>query len=163
MTGMVKGSVIYPGTFDPITLGHIDVIERGLKLFDHLIVAVAGSSAKGTLFTVEERVEMIQGVVGEHRNLAIESFDGLLVDYVARREINAVLRGLRAVSDFEYEFQMALTNRKINEKVETIFMMTADRYSYISSRFIKEISRLGGSVDYFVPENVAMRLREKRK
>ncbi|MFQ5586491.1 MAG: pantetheine-phosphate adenylyltransferase [Thermodesulfobacteriota bacterium] len=160
---MVKGSVIYPGTFDPITLGHIDVIERGLKLFDHLIVAVAGSSAKGTLFTVEERVEMIQGVVGEHRNLAIESFDGLLVDYVARREINAVLRGLRAVSDFEYEFQMALTNRKINEKVETIFMMTADRYSYISSRFIKEISRLGGSVDYFVPENVAMRLREKRK
>ena len=154
---------IYPGTFDPITLGHIDVIERGRKLFDKLIVSVAGSSAKGTLFTVEERVEMIRDAVGESQNLAIESFDGLLVDYVNKRGVNAVLRGLRAVSDFEYEFQMALINRKINEEVETIFMMTADRYSYISSRFIKEIARLGGSVDCFVPENVAKRLKEEHR
>ncbi|NOS35425.1 MAG: pantetheine-phosphate adenylyltransferase [Deltaproteobacteria bacterium] len=159
---MKKDSVIiYPGTFDPITLGHIDVIKRGRKLFDKLIVAVVGSSAKGTLFTVEERVEMIRDAVGESRNLVIESFDGLLVDYVNKRGVNAVLRGLRAVSDFEYEFQMALINRKINEEVETIFMMTADRYSYISSRFIKEIARLGGSVDCFVPENVAKKLKEE--
>ncbi len=126
---MKKGSVIiYPGTFDPITLGHIDVIERGRKLFDHLIVAVAGNSAKGTLFTVEERVGMIRDAVGESQNLTIESFDGLLVDYVNKRGVNAVLRVLRAVSDFEYEFQMALINRKINKKVETMFMMTAERY-----------------------------------
>ncbi|MCP3677790.1 MAG: pantetheine-phosphate adenylyltransferase [Deltaproteobacteria bacterium] len=161
---MKKGSaIIYPGTFDPITLGHIDVIKRGRKLFDKLIVAVAGSSAKGTLFTVEERIEMIRDAVGESQNLVVESFDGLLVDYVNKRGVNAVLRGLRAVSDFEYEFQMALINRKINEEVETIFLMTADRYSYISSRFIKEIARFGGSVDCFVPENVAKRLKEKHR
>ncbi|MFQ5328611.1 MAG: pantetheine-phosphate adenylyltransferase [Thermodesulfobacteriota bacterium] len=161
---MKKGSaIIYPGTFDPITLGHIDVIKRGSKLFETLIVAVAGSSAKGTLFTVEERVEMIRAAVGESRNLIVESFDGLLVDYVNRRGVNAIMRGLRAVSDFEYEFQMALINRKINEEVETIFLMTAERYSYISSRFIKEIARLGGSVDCFVPENVTNRLKEKHR
>ena len=156
-----KGTVIYPGTFDPITLGHIDIIKRGLKLFDSLIVAVAGSSTKETLFTLDERVEMIRDAVGEQEHMFIESFDGLLVDHVKKKNINAVLRGLRAVSDFEYEFQMALINRKVNEKVETIFMMTDERYSYISSRFIKEISKLGGNVDFFVPANVAQRLREK--
>jgi len=156
-----KGAVIYPGTFDPITLGHIDIINRGLTLFDSLIVAVAGSSAKETLFTVDERVEMIRNAVGKRKHMVIESFDELLVDHVKKKKIHAVLRGLRAVSDFEYEFQMALINRKINKKVETIFMMTDERYSYISSRFIKEISKLGGNVDCFVPENVAQRLKEK--
>ncbi len=158
---MAKGIVVYPGTFDPITLGHIDVIERGLKLFDHLIIAVASSPAKTPLFTIEERVEIIKEAIGSRKNLDVERFSGLLVDYIHKRRANAILRGLRVVSDFEYEFQMALTNRKLDPRVETIFLMTAERYSYISSRFIKEISRLGGNVDCFVPENAAKKLKER--
>jgi pantetheine-phosphate adenylyltransferase len=158
---MTKGIVVYPGTFDPITLGHIDVIERGLKLFDHLIIAVASSPAKSPLFTIEERVEIIKEAIGSRKNIEVEKFSGLLVDYIDKRRANAILRGLRVVSDFEYEFQMALTNRKLDPRVETIFLMTAERYSYISSRFIKEISRLGGNVDCFVPENAAKKLKER--
>ncbi|MEE8185609.1 MAG: pantetheine-phosphate adenylyltransferase [Thermodesulfobacteriota bacterium] len=158
---MAKGIVVYPGTFDPITLGHIDVIERGLKLFDHLIIAVASSPAKTPLFTIEERVEIIKEAIGSRKNLEVERFSGLLVDYIDKRRANAILRGLRVVSDFEYEFQMALTNRKLDPRVETIFLMTAECYSYISSRFIKEISRLGGNVDCFVPENAAKKLKER--
>jgi pantetheine-phosphate adenylyltransferase len=156
-----KSIVVYPGTFDPITLGHIDVIERGLKIFDRLFVAVAGSSTKDSLFTIEERVEMIKESVGSRKNLEVESFEGLLINYIHKKSASAILRGLRVVSDFEYEFQMALTNRKLDQRIETVFMMTAERYSYISSRFIKEISRLGGNIDCFVPENVAKKLRER--
>jgi len=152
---------IYPGTFDPITRGHLDIIERGLRVFDTLVVAVAENISKTTLFTVDERLELIRGEIGGYRNVRVESFDCLLVDYVRARKARTVLRGLRVISDFEYEFQMALTNRKLAPEVETVFMMTSESYAPISSRFIKEIARLGGDVTPFVTPSVAARLKEK--
>ena len=160
---MTKHIGIYPGTFDPITNGHIDIIERGQKLFDKMIVAVAENPQKKPLFDVAERIEMIKGATKKHKNIVIESFDGLLIDYMHRKKAGVILRGLRVTSDFEYEFQMALTNRKLDCDIETVFMMTKEDYSYISSRFIKEIARLGGDLKGFVPSNAAKRLREKYK
>lgn len=152
---------VYPGTFDPITRGHLDIIQRGLKLFDVLIVAVAESLSKAPLFEVEERLEMIGREVKKYKNVKVESFNSLLIDYTRKKNAATVLRGLRVISDFEYEFQMALTNRKLDPGIETVFMMTAENYAPISSRFIKEIARLGGNLSAFVTPNVAKRLKEK--
>ncbi|MEK7773925.1 MAG: pantetheine-phosphate adenylyltransferase, partial [Deltaproteobacteria bacterium] len=140
----IKHIGVYPGTFDPITRGHLDIIERGLNLFDLLIVAVAGGQSKAPLFGVKERLEIIGREIKDYKNVRVESFDGLLMDYVRRKEARTVLRGLRVISDFEYEFQMALINRKLDPDVETVFMMTSENYAAVSSRFIKEIARLGG-------------------
>ena len=152
---------VYPGTFDPITNGHLDIIERGLKLFDGLIVAIAESPVKEPLFAVDERVNMAKEAVKKYKNVKVESFNCLLIDYLRKKNANIILRGLRVISDFEYQFQMALTNRKLAPDIETVFMMTAEGYSYLSSRFIKEIARLGGRFDCFVPVNVAKMLKEK--
>ena len=158
---MASHIAIYPGAFDPITRGHLDIIERSFKLFDELIIAVAADSSKSTLFTVQERVEMIKAEVEGQKSVRVESFEGLLIDYVRKKNAYVVVRGLRVMSDFEYEFQMALTNRKIAPDIETVFMMTAENYTSISSRFIKEIARLGGDVDHFVTPSVEAALKEK--
>ena len=160
---MKKRIAVYPGTFDPITNGHLDVIERGLRLFDGLIVAIAESPTKKPLFNVDERIRMVKEAVRKYRDVRVESFDCLLIDYLHRKKANIILRGLRVISDFEYEFQMALTNRKLASEIETVFMMTAEGYSYLSSRFIKEIARLGGRFDCFVPPNVAKMLKGRFK
>ncbi len=152
-------TVIYPGSFDPFTNGHLDIVQRAAKLFDHVIVAIARNDAKGPLFGLEERLELVRQSVKSMQNVSVDSFDGLLVDYVEKRGGQAVIRGLRAVSDFEFEFQLALMNRKLNEHVETIFMMPKDTYTFLSSRLIKEIARLGGDVGAFVPSHVVTALR----
>jgi pantetheine-phosphate adenylyltransferase len=152
---------IYPGSFDPLTNGHLDVIQRAAKLFDRIIVAVAKSESKNPLFTLDERVELVSKTLGHLQNVEADSFEGLLVEYVERRGAQAVVRGLRAVSDFEFEFQMALMNRKLNERIETIFMMPKDTYTFLSSRIVKEIARLGGDVSSFVPGHVRAALAEK--
>ncbi len=153
--------VIYPGSFDPLTNGHLDVIQRATKLFDRVIVAVARNEGKKPLFTLEERVAMATEAVRHIPNVEVDAFECLLVDYVERRSGQAVVRGLRAVSDFEFEFQLALMNRKLNERVETIFMMPKDTYTFLSSRIIKEIACLGGNVSPFVPKHVETALARK--
>ena len=153
---------VYPGSFDPLTNGHVDIIERGARLFDRIIVAMAVNAEKSPMFTMAERVEIARAVFKNYPNVEVESFDGLLVEYVARRKANVIVRGLRAVSDFEYEFQMALMNRELAASIETVFMMPAVQYSYISSRLIKEVFALGGRVHGLVPELVETRLREKQ-
>jgi pantetheine-phosphate adenylyltransferase len=152
---------VYPGTFDPITKGHLDVIERGIKLFDVLVVAVAESLTKAPLFDVEERLDMIRAEVKKYKTVRVESFDCLLMDYMRKKKAKIVLRGLRVVSDFEYEFQMALINRKLDPDIETVFMMTSDNYAPVSSRFIKEIAKFGGDVSAFVTPGVSRRLEKK--
>jgi pantetheine-phosphate adenylyltransferase len=152
---------VYPGTFDPVTYGHIDLIKRATKIFDKVIVAVADNPSKGTLFSVEERVSMLKDAVKGMKSVVVDDFDGLVVDYVKRSGANVMIRGLRMLSDFEYEFQMALTNRKLRDEIETIFMMPCESYSYISSKLIKEASSLGANVRNFVPAKVQKRLREK--
>ncbi len=152
---------IYPGTFDPITRGHLDIIERGIRLFDTLIVAVASNPGKAPLFDVNERLEIIGGEIKKYKSVRSESFDCLLIDYVKKKKASTILRGLRVMSDFEYEFQMALTNRKLAPGIETVFMMTSESYATVSSRLIKEIARLGGDVSGFVTPAVEKRLREK--
>lgn len=152
---------IYPGSFDPLTNGHLDVIERACRLFDEVVVAVAVNEAKNPLFPAEERVEMIRTEAVGMKRVTVESFEGLLVDFAGSRKASAIIRGLRAVSDFEFEFQMALMNRKLNEDVETIFLMPKEDYTYLSSRIVKEIARLGGNVSAFVPQSVEAALREK--
>jgi pantetheine-phosphate adenylyltransferase len=154
---------IYPGSFDPVTNGHIDVIDRARKLFDEVIVAVAHNDQKQPLFTLAERLELLQGTIGKLENVEIAPLDGLLVDFAMAREATAVIRGLRAVSDFEFEFQMALMNRKLEANVETIFLMPKEEYTYLSSRIVKEIARLGGRVAEFVPKQVATALETKLK
>lgn len=154
-------AAVYAGTFDPVTYGHVDLVQRGRRVFDRLILAVAESGEKTPLFTLEERVEILKEAVKDMPGVEVDSFSGLLVDYMRSRGVRVVLRGLRAVSDFEYEFQIALTNRKLNEEVETIFMMPKEEYSYISSRILKEIVRLGGDVKDFVPPFVQKKLEEK--
>jgi len=154
-------TAIYPGSFDPLTNGHLDVIERATKLFDRVIVAVAKSESKQPLFTFEERVELVRQAVNHLPHVQADAFDGLLVEYVARRKAQAVVRGLRAVSDFEFEFQLALMNRKLDERIETIFMMPKDTYTFLSSRIVKEIARLGGNVSAFVPPHVKTALKHK--
>jgi pantetheine-phosphate adenylyltransferase len=158
---MAKRIGVYPGTFDPVTRGHLDIIERGLKLFDLLIVAVAESPAKTPLFSVDERVDMIKGELKGRRNIRVESFDGLLIDYIEKKKSKTIVRGLRVMSDFEYEFQMALTNRKLSPNIETVFMMTKEDFAPISSRFIKDIARLNGKVGAFVTTKVARNLKKK--
>ncbi len=154
-------TVIYPGSFDPLTNGHLDLVERAVKLFDHVIVAVAQSDSKHPLFTLGERFELVAQAVKHMPNVSADSFDGLLIDYVEKRGGHAVLRGLRALSDFEFEFQLALMNRKLNERVETIFMMPKEAYTFLSSRIVKEIARLGGDISSFVPPHVKVALEEK--
>jgi pantetheine-phosphate adenylyltransferase len=153
---------VYPGSFDPLTNGHVDIIERGARLFDRIIVAILVNAEKAPLFSMAERVDIARKVFRDHANVEVDTFDGLLVDYVAKRHANVLVRGLRAVSDFEYEFQMALMNRRLNSTIETVFMMPAEQYSYISSRLIKEVFALGGRVHGLVPELVETRLREKQ-
>jgi pantetheine-phosphate adenylyltransferase len=152
---------IYPGSFDPVTNGHLDVIERAGKLFDEVIVAVAHNDEKEALFTLQERLELLQETLGKINNVRIAQFEGLLVEFAMERKAVAVIRGLRAVSDFEFEFQMALMNRKLETSVETIFLMPKEEYTYLSSRIIKEIARLGGDVSSFVPACVAKALSRK--
>ena len=159
-TSMTKA--IYPGTFDPITHGHIDLITRGLQIFDEVIVAVARQpEEKKTLFSVEERVSLVRQTTSRLKRVTVESFDGLMVEYAKKKKVRTVVRGLRMLSDFEYEFQMALTNRKLSNEVETIFLMPQESYAYISSRAIKEAARLGGNIRAFVPELVAEALERK--
>ena len=152
---------IYPGSFDPLTNGHVDIIARGVRLFDRIVVAIAVNAEKAPLFTMDERVEIARAVFLDHPTVEIDTFDGLLVDYVAHRRADVIVRGLRAVSDYEFEFQMALMNRRLNATIETVFMMPAEQYTYISSRLIKEVFALGGRVHGLVPELVEARLREK--
>jgi pantetheine-phosphate adenylyltransferase len=152
---------VYPGSFDPLTNGHVDIITRGARIFDRIIVAIATNAEKSPLFTLQERIEIARAVFADLKTVEVDTFSGLLVDYVQRRHANAIVRGLRAVSDFEYEFQMALMNRRLNGKIETVFMMPAEQYSYISSRLIKEVFALGGLVHGLVPDMVEERLRQK--
>lgn len=152
---------IYPGSFDPITNGHLDVIERASKLFDEVIVAVAHNVEKQPLFTLAERLDILRTTIGGHATVRIGQFEGLLVEFALAEKAHAVIRGLRAVSDFEFEFQMALMNRKLQGSVETIFLMPKEDYTYLSSRLVKEIARLGGDVSKFVPAGVAAALRQK--
>jgi pantetheine-phosphate adenylyltransferase len=152
---------IYPGSFDPVTNGHLDVVERARKLFDEVIVAVAHNDEKQPLFPLKERLDLLQETVGKISNVRIAQFEGLLVEFARVEKAGAVIRGLRAVSDFEFEFQMALMNRKLNADVETIFLMPTEDYTYLSSRIVKEMARLGGDVSAFVPLGVAEALRRK--
>ena len=152
---------MYPGSFDPITNGHLNIIERSLLIFDKLLIAVAINAAKKPLFTVDERVTMIKEVTKNNPNVIVDSFEGLLVDYAVKKKINVLVRGLRAMSDFEYEFQMTFMNRKLDRSVETIFMMTGLRWFYVNSRIIKEVAFAGGSVKGLVPDVVSERLKEK--
>lgn len=154
---------IYPGSFDPLTNGHLDVVQRAAKLFDRVIVAVAKNESKHALFSQAERVTLVKKAVAGLPNVETDSFDGLLVEYVASKNARAVVRGLRAVSDFEFEFQLALMNRKLDENIETIFMMPKDTYTFLSSRIVKEIARLGGDISQFVPTNVQAALKKKLK
>src|SRR5437762_12846021 len=152
---------VYPGSFDPLTNGHVDIITRGARIFDRIIVAILINAEKNPLFAMDERLEIAREVFKEHPNVEVDTFDGLLVDYVERRRAQVIVRGLRAVSDFEFEFQMALMNQRLNPRIETVFMMPAEQYTYISSRLIKEVFSLGGRVHGLVPELVEQRLREK--
>jgi len=154
-------TAIYAGSFDPVTNGHMEIIRRALELFDRLIVAVARNPGKSPVFTVEERVQMIRESVGENPRVTVDAFDGLLVDYAREHHVNVIIRGLRALSDFEYEFQMALMNRRLNRDIDTIFLMTGFRWFYVSSRIIKEAASFGGSVEGLVPNGVNRRLMEK--
>ncbi|MGB9663927.1 MAG: pantetheine-phosphate adenylyltransferase [Ignavibacteria bacterium] len=154
---------IYPGTFDPITFGHLDVIQRASELFDVVIVAVLENAAKKPLFTKEERVEMIKEAVKSIPNVEVDVFDGLLVEYAKRRGAIAIIRGLRAVSDFEYEFQMALMNRKISNGITTVFLMPHEKYTYLNSSIVRELARLNANVSDFVPQFVSEKLKEKFK
>jgi pantetheine-phosphate adenylyltransferase len=154
---------IYPGSFDPITYGHIDIVERALEIFDKVIVAIASNAEKSSLFTIEERVTMVKDVFKDTPSVIADSFKGLLFEYVARTNANVILRGLRATSDFEYEFHMASMNRSLSPQLDTLFMMTSKDYFFVSSRTIKEVASLGGAVEGLVPNLVVMELKKKFK
>jgi pantetheine-phosphate adenylyltransferase len=156
-----KVIAMYPGTFDPPTNGHLDLIARGSKIFDELVVAILRNAEKAPLFGLSERLLMLEAMTADFKNVRVETFDGLMVDYAAKVRAKAVLRGIRAISDYEYELQMALMNRKLQPDLETVFMMPAEQYSYLSSRLVREIAQLGGSVKDLVPELVEQRLKEK--
>lgn len=157
----MKRSAIYPGTFDPVTLGHLDVIRRAARVFDHLVVAVAKASRKNTWFSIDERLGLLKEAVEGIPGVEVETFDGLLVNYVRSKKIGVVVRGLRAFTDFEYEFQMALTNRKIAPDVETVFLMTSEAHSYVSSTVVREVAELGGDTSSLVPPAVHKALLKK--
>jgi pantetheine-phosphate adenylyltransferase len=158
---MNKRTAVYPGSFDPITYGHLDIIERGLEVFDEIVIAVARNSEKKSLFSVEERILHIEEAIGENPNITVDTFDGLLVDYVLSKGARVILRGLRAVSDFEYEFQIAQMNHNLKNEVETLFMMTSVPYGYLSSSIVKEVASLKGPVESLVPPVVRQALAEK--
>ena len=158
---MKRVKAIYPGSFDPPTNGHLDLIERGSKIFDELVVAVLGNPEKDPLFSVADRRKMLEAMTAGFDNVTVDTFDGLTVDYAMRVGAGALLRGIRAISDYEYELQMALMNRKLQPGLETIFMMPAEKYSYLSSRLVREIAQLGGAIDCLVPPLVAQKVREK--
>jgi pantetheine-phosphate adenylyltransferase len=154
-------TAIYPGTFDPVTNGHVDLVRRSCVIFDRVIVSIAPSPRKGPLFGIEERIAMMREATKDIRGVEVEAFQGLLVEHVIAKGANAIIRGLRAVSDFEYELQMALMNRRLSDEVETVFMMPSEEYSFLTSSVIKEVAGYGGNVDGLVPPNVAKLLREK--
>jgi pantetheine-phosphate adenylyltransferase len=158
---MPRKTAVYPGSFDPITYGHLDIINRALRIFDHIVVAVASNSSKNALFPIDERLSLIRAVLADNDRVKVDTFDGLLVDYVVAQKATVIIRGLRAVSDFEYEFQLAQINRGITLEVETLFMMTSVPFSYLSSSVVKEISSLKGPVDNLVPSLVKKALEEK--
>ena len=158
---MKKVIAIYPGSFDPPTNGHLDLVERGSKIFDELVVAILRNSEKTPLFSLSERRNMLEELTAGFKNVRVDVFDGLTVDYAAKVKASAVLRGIRALSDYEYELQMALMNRKLRPGLETVFMMPAEKYSYLSSRLMREVGRLGGNITGLVPELVEQRLKEK--
>lgn len=161
MTDHTPRLAVYPGSFDPLTNGHVDIIERGARLFDRIVIAILVNSEKTPLFTAEERVATAREVFSDHPNVEVDTFRGLLVDYARQRQANVIVRGLRAISDFEYELQMALMNRRLHAELETVFMMPAEPYTYVSSRLVKEVFSLGGSVDGLVPASVEAQLRAK--
>lgn len=154
---------IYPGTFDPITNGHIDIINRSLRLFDHIIIAIGSNPRKSPLFTLKERIVMIDESIRDLPGVSVEAFEGLLVDFIRKHNARVIIRGLRAISDFEYEFQTALMNRKLDTEIETVFLMPSEEYSYLTSSLIKEVSRFGGDISSFVPKHVCAMLKEKFK
>jgi len=158
---LIRIKAIYPGSFDPPTNGHLDLIERGSKIFDELVVAILRNPEKDPLFSVSDRRSMLESMTAGFDNVSVDTFDGLTIDYALRVEATAILRGIRAISDYEYELQMALMNRKLQPGLETVFMMPAEKYSYLSSRLVREIAQLGGNIDCLVPELVAQKLREK--
>ena len=158
---MKKVIAIYPGSFDPPTNGHLDLIERGSKIFDDLVVAILRNSEKSPLFSLAERRNMLEAMTADFSNVRVETFDGLTVDYSIRVKARAILRGIRAISDYEYELQMALMNRKLHPELETVFMMPVEQYSYLSSRLVREVAQLGGSIKDLVPEMVEQLLKEK--
>jgi len=157
----MKHIAVYPGTFDPVTNGHIDLLERSLRIFDEVIVAVAENPKKTPLFSLEERIALFKAVSARFQNVVIEGFDGLLVDYVRKKKAVAIIRGLRAVSDFEYEMQMALMNRRLDNNIETVFMMPNEAYSFITSTIVKEAASYGGDVSSLVPQAVVEKLKKK--
>jgi len=152
---------IYPGTFDPITNGHLDIIQRSVSLFDAVVVAVTTNTSKTPLFSVDERLEMISQSTADLNNVTVEKFDGLLMDYAEQKNASVVVRGLRAITDFEYEFQMALVNRKLAEEIVTVFLMPNEKYTYLNSTIVKEVARFNGNIKSFVPDHVASRLKAK--
>jgi pantetheine-phosphate adenylyltransferase len=156
-----KGLAIYPGSFDPTTNGHLDLIERGSKIFEELVVAILRNMEKSPMFSVAERLEMLRELTADLKNVRIDTFNGLMVEYAKSQDATCILRGIRAISDYEYELQMALMNRKLEPTLETVFMMPADKYSYVSSRLVREVAQAGGPVKGLVPEIVEQRLREK--
>lgn len=152
---------IYPGSFDPITYGHLDIIKRSLKIFDHVTIAVARNSQKKSLFSIDERVVLIKSLLNDEPRVSVDTFDGLLIDYVTSRQANVIIRGLRAISDFEYEFQIAQMNSCIGHDIETLFMMTSVQYGYLSSSIVREVCSLGGNVDSFVPVEIKVAMLKK--
>ncbi len=161
MNSLKQRRALYPGSFDPVTFGHIDLIDRARQIFDHVYVAVAVNNEKNHLFSVEERLKLLKQAVGNKKGVVVDTFDGLMVDYARSKKIGIIIRGLRATSDFDYEFQMALTNRLLADDIDTMFLMPSEKHFYLSSRLIKEIAQLGGDVSHFVPPFVKRALSEQ--